>query len=234
MTNNWSQDAAVGVSRGQGLPSHTHHQVKISTDFSMSKIYLLHLEVDFRWRRFFLYVNFIFLFPPLSHMKKKKWPIMVCNRKAKGYRLILNSICCHWKKVNPFSLLPWITSLNTRKVTKWDGRDRKYRNEEIQNTRKVTNWDYKDQKYRNTELQERPYKLRWQGSEIQEIQKYKKCYILRWQGSERRKGNSSTNGSLMEIAVKFMHLPQIRLILRRIDDTGRLFAIFHHCFRLMK
>ena len=78
------------------------------------------------------------------------------------------------------------------------------------------------------------YKLRWQGSEIQEIQKYKKCYILRWQGSERRKGNSSTKGSLMEIALKFMHLPQIRLILRRIDDTGRLFAIFHHCFRLMK
>ena len=55
MTNNWSQDAAVGVSRGQGLPPHTHHRVKISTDFSMSKIYLLHLEVDFRRRRFFLY-----------------------------------------------------------------------------------------------------------------------------------------------------------------------------------
>ena len=92
---------------------------------------------------------------------------------------------------------------------------------------------------RSTEIQERVQiemtRIRdTRNTEIQEIQKYKKCYILRWQGSERRKGNSSTKGSLMEIALKFMHLPQIRLILRRIDDTGRLFAIFHHCFRLMK
>ena len=47
MTNNWSQDAAVGVSRGQGLPSHTHHRVKISTDFSMWKVYFLCPEVYF-------------------------------------------------------------------------------------------------------------------------------------------------------------------------------------------